>query len=724
MCFDLRTTPARPREASYKQEDCRSLVDRMISRRTRVNATGLLSAPFALMVIFPARAIELPLNATELSTEILLAQVAPDPPSDILALDKESQQLYEGGNYKKALALLERVNFWANGNLPRNSPFRARTQHRMGILLSAVGRRQESLSPTEEAVRIRREISKSNPSYLDDLAWSLFYLGIRYSELGLPQKGLAPTQEAVLIRRDLAKQNQGSEAGLALALNNLGYRYRELGRFEEALAPTEESVRIQRDLAQSNPASKSDLADALTNLGLSYWKLGRKQEALGPTEEEVRIRRELAKQNPESLNDLAAALGNLGVRYGESGRLHDAISPSEEGVQLYRELAKTNPTYLWNLAAALTNLGIRYYNLDPIQKNPLGPTEEAVRLYHQLLASNPSVRSELAAASYNLGVYYEYTEGPHFGLAPAEEAVRLYRDLARSNPSFLNRLSLALAGVAAIQVKIGHAEIAKSAYQESISTIRPLVASNPAFQEDLQRLLNNLADLNRSEGISNGSLRVVEASDSGYLPNNDPIAGVKRAVVRLWPTFRGMRAGVGLLGTGFVVRRKGDRAWIATALHVVKDPENNSLATKVEAELFTGPLPAGLVAPRLQVILSSYASLPENGDEPILLELRGLPPDIKPLPLATLPAQGALMVVGHPSNQGPWTVVTYPLLKTTESALLLDGGLDSGASGSPVLSATHEVVGVVYDSPQVSTSRPIPQVWAFPTRTLQVKMMR
>jgi hypothetical protein len=157
-------------------------------------------------------------------------------------------------------------------------------------------------------------------------------------------------------------------------------------------------------------------------------------------------------------------------------------------------------------------------------------------------------------------------------------------------------------------------------------------------------------------------------------------------------------------------------------LHVVRDLESNALATKVEAELFTGPLPAGVVAPRAEVLLSQGPALPASGDEPIVLEVRGLPPDIQALPLATTPAQGVLMVVGHPSKPGPWTVVSYPLLKTTDQALLLDGGLDPGASGSPVLSASRQVVGVVYDSPEVTKSRPIPQVWAFPVKALKAKM--
>jgi superkiller protein 3 len=215
---------------------------------------------------------------------------------------------------------------------------------------------------------------------------------------------------------------------------------------------------------------------------------------------------------------------------------------------------------------------------------------------------------------------------------------------------------------------------------------------------------------------------VLPATNVSYLPQGDPLTSVKRSVVLLWPTFSGKNAGVGLLGTGFVVRRQGDRAWIVTALHVVRDLESNALATKVEAELFTGPLPAGVVAPRAEVLLSQGTALPASGDEPIVLEVRGLPPDIQALPLATTPAQGVLMVVGHPSKPGPWTVVSYPLLKTTDQALLLDGGLDPGASGSPVLSASRQVVGVVYDSPEVTKSRPIPQVYAFPVKALKAKI--
>ncbi|MCX5960917.1 MAG: tetratricopeptide repeat protein [Cyanobacteria bacterium] len=403
---------------------------------------------------------------------------------------------------------------------------------------------------------------------------------------------------------------------------------------------------------------------------------GRRQEALAPTEEALKIYRELAKTNPAFLGDLAMALNNLGAHYSELGRRQEALAPTEEALKIYRELAKTNPAFLGDLAMALNNLGIRF--------SDLGRRQEA--------------------------------------LAPTEEALKIYRELAKTNPAYLRGLANSLNNLGYFQLELGQPEIARDAYVEALKLYRPLAASNSAFQEDLQRTQNNLDELNRKEGIRTGAKQVLAATNVSYLPQGDPLTPVKRAVVLLWPTFSGKNSGAGLLGTGFVVRRQGDRAWIVTALHVVRELESNALATKVEAELFTGPLPAGVVAPRLEVLLSQGPALPARGDEPIVLEVRGLPPDIQPLPLATTPAQGVLMVVGHPSKAGPWTVVSYPLLKTTDQALLLDGGLDPGASGSPVLSASRQVVGVVYDSPEVTKSRPIPQVWAFPVKALRGKM--
>ncbi|MFM7285452.1 MAG: serine protease, partial [Cyanobium sp.] len=162
-----------------------------------------------------------------------------------------------------------------------------------------------------------------------------------------------------------------------------------------------------------------------------------------------------------------------------------------------------------------------------------------------------------------------------------------------------------------------------------------------------------------------------------------------------------------LLGTGFVVKRQGDRAWIATALHVVLASDDRRPATKVEAELYTGPLPEGLEPPRLVVTPPVSQGPGEGGDDLIILEVRGLPPDVQPLPLSAAQPAGAdmLKVVGHYPRETPWNVVpvTYlgALTEAASKELKFAGVLDSGASGSPVLSASGEVMAIVRTSMDV-----------------------
>ena len=304
-------------------------------------------------------------------------------------------------------------------------------------------------------------------------------------------------------------------------------------------------------------------------------------------------------------------------------------------------------------------------------------------------------------------------------LAPTEEAVKTYRELAKTNPAYLGDLAVALNNLGLFQLALGEPEQARASYDESLKIIHPLAAANPAFQENLQRTLNNLKELNRQEGIRTGD-RLLGASDLTYVPRTDPTATVKRAVVRLVPTFGGQKPGV-LYGTGFVVKRQGERAWIATALHVVRYPGQDGLAKTVEAELFTGPLPAGVVPPRLAVVLPPAPSLPTAGGEDlIVLEVRGLPPDVQPLPLSAADPSGTLRVVGHPGDK-LWAVKPFAVLKANARQIVLDGALEPGASGSPVLNASGQVLGLVYQTTTYS-SDPLALVSAYRSGLIQAKV--
>jgi tetratricopeptide (TPR) repeat protein len=117
--------------------------------------------------------------------------------------------------------------------------------------LSEVGRRDDALGPTREAVDIYRVLADANPAaHLPNLARSLNNLGNRLSEVGRRDDALGPTREAVDIYRVLADANPAAHLpNLARSLNNLGIMLSEVGRDDEA----------DRVLAQASRISESEL---------------------------------------------------------------------------------------------------------------------------------------------------------------------------------------------------------------------------------------------------------------------------------------------------------------------------------------------------------------------------------------------------------------------------------------------------------------------------------
>jgi hypothetical protein len=98
---------------------------------------------------------------------------------------------------------------------------------------------------------IHRRLAETRPdAYLPDLAMSLNSLSNRLDLLGRREEALTPVEEAVTIRRGLAEaQPDAHLPDLAMSLNNLSNRLDALGRREEALAAVEEAATIHRRLA-------------------------------------------------------------------------------------------------------------------------------------------------------------------------------------------------------------------------------------------------------------------------------------------------------------------------------------------------------------------------------------------------------------------------------------------------------------------------------------------
>jgi CHAT domain-containing protein/tetratricopeptide (TPR) repeat protein len=232
----------------------------------------LLIGPLVLQSALPAAAFEAAGKGLDRSAETLLAQ-APGPadagiPKEVQGWADGALAAYRKGDTAAGLRLQKQLVAWLQANRPILDGFRALALLRLGVFLSAEGQRQEALAPMEEGVKIRRELAKTNPAVLPDLALSLTLLGIAYSELGRRQVALAPAEEALKIYRELAKTNPAVLPDLAKTLNNLGTRYSGLGRRQEALAPTEEAVKLFREQAKTNPAFQEGLAGSATTLAV------------------------------------------------------------------------------------------------------------------------------------------------------------------------------------------------------------------------------------------------------------------------------------------------------------------------------------------------------------------------------------------------------------------------------------------------------------------------
>jgi len=82
------------------------------------------------------------------------------------------------------------------------------------VNLGELGRREQALAASEEAVAIRRRLAEARPdAFLPDLATSLNNLSNRLGELGRQEQALAASEEAARLRGPASetRMDTGSE---------------------------------------------------------------------------------------------------------------------------------------------------------------------------------------------------------------------------------------------------------------------------------------------------------------------------------------------------------------------------------------------------------------------------------------------------------------------------------------------------------------------------------
>jgi len=134
--------------------------------------------------------------------------------------------------------------------------------------------------------------------------------------------------------------------------------------------------------------------------------------------------------------------------------------------------------------------------------------------------------------------------------------------------------------------------------------------------------------------------------------------------------------GIERVGTGFVVKVEADLAYIATASHVVEGDPSPEI---------------GFLATRNRPVKASIVKL-EGGDPKglALLLVRGadIPRGLQALrfaPSADVQGGQEVVVIGFGQGQGDWAVIHASIASVQGRDLRLDGRIEEGNSGGPVL---------------------------------------
>ena len=279
-----------------------------------------------------------------------------------LAQDWEAQNLLP----HQTVALRE-VKVWAYKQLrsrAASEELAARYAGLLGIALNQIGRREEALSATQEAVGRYRGLAEARPDpFLPaHLVASLNNLGMMLGNLGRREEALSATQEAVRHYRGLAGARPDAFLpGLAGALTNLGRDLSAVGDLEGAKAATQEAVQAYRQLAEAHPdAFLPNLADSLDNLGGAFSELDDWEGAKAATQEAVETYRQLADARPEEfLPDLARSLGTHGHALLQADETEAGVAMLMEGAQLLMPFFDRLPETYSQLMRSLVTLAAR-----------------------------------------------------------------------------------------------------------------------------------------------------------------------------------------------------------------------------------------------------------------------------------------------------------------------------------------------------------------------------
>ncbi len=335
---------------------------------------------------------------------------------------------------------------------------------------------------------------------------------------------------------------------------------------------------------------------------------------------------------------------NNALFYNKLGLALEVMHKREKAIAAYRKAIEINRNY-----------SFAYLNLGKLTLNE----DEAIAIYRKVLTL-PDIPGKLTLDTLpGVSIFMLGTIGT--------------RTIIRREPS---AHTLAHYHLGLIHYKLSFRMREPRNLEEAIQEVQQAVKLDPNFT-DAQDLLK---EVQRQLALQKKPSSLI-TDDRQFVPSlqDEPLVNVLRSVVLLT-----VQTPTGFsVGTGWVVKREGNKAWIVTNAHVVRERSE-----KIELEFYSDP-PLGKYRPRYPTKIVQITDT-NNPLDLALLEVTGIPDDIKHLPIASgrVPRTTPVLIIGHPNNGGPWTSVPGQVSNflSQERKLQIQATLAKGNSGGPVIS--------------------------------------
>jgi tetratricopeptide (TPR) repeat protein len=292
---------------------------------------------------------------------IRILQDLPDQDAGLtVALTNRAAWASREGRWEEAVAIQQQMLAGVRATRPA-SPEEVDRLNRLFITLVRSGRREEAERTIGEAIDVCRRLVDADPSRTVSLAVLVGNQANLRGELGRYDDALASSDEALALRGQLAASDPSpaNDDGLAMALNNHSAVLRRLERYAEAAAAAARSVELRRRNADpANPNSVAALANSLNSHAEHLGRLGEGERAVELALEARDLFAGLPAPGAKT-GYLRANQDTLGAVLAVAGRYDEAVVAAHRAVELGRVAAAAAPGEIAELASCLEALAHR-----------------------------------------------------------------------------------------------------------------------------------------------------------------------------------------------------------------------------------------------------------------------------------------------------------------------------------------------------------------------------